>query len=127
VGGVGQQAADRDHSVDVQLEGQADHLADERSPFHARLDAAHDHEIRSSWNGCGVGGGGRPGDLTDAALSDRDHRSVDLEVVVVLGIDIGEPLGGELFQDVVDQPGRRLCGVVPALEGRQQHRLVQGR
>ena len=61
------------------------------------------------------------------AGQDGDDRTVDLEVVVVLRVDFGEPLARELSQHVVDQTGRRLRRVIPALEGRHKDRLVQRR
>ena len=125
--GVGEQAADRDDSVDVKLKRETDDFADERAPLHTGLDPANDDEIWAVRDRGRVGRGGRPGDLSNATLADGDHRAVHLEVVVVLGVDIGEPLAGELIQDVVDQTSRGLSGVIPALEGREQHRLVEWR
>src|SRR3954467_9767093 len=124
---VSEQAADGDDPFDIHLKGQADDLADEASPAHARLDTADDDEVRTIGDRGGVSDGRRPGDLSNAALANRDSRAVHLKVVVVLGIHLGEPVTRELLQKVVGEPGGGLCGVVPSFEGRQQHRLVQAR
>src|SRR5690606_3919805 len=68
--------------------------------------------------------GGRPlqGPL---AVDEPDPRSVDLEVVVVLGVHGRDQRGVPGAGQVLDRGGGALPGVVPSLEGRDDDGVVQ--
>ena len=98
----------------------------EGPPAHRRLDALRRGRRRgpgrSRW---------RRGPASSARSSRRrpsssdDARAVDLEVVVVLGVEGRDDLGVPDLGEVVDRARGGLAGVVPALEGRDEHRVAQ--
>ena len=57
--------------------------------------------------------------------SSSDPRAVDLEVVVVLGVERRDDLGVPDLGEVLDDRARGLAGVVPALEGSDHDRVLQ--
>ena len=67
----------------------------------------------------------RPVDLARLALGHPDRRPGDLEVVELLRVDLGDPLGIERDRDRLERGGRRAGGVVPAGEGRDQDRRAE--
>ena len=69
--------------------------------------------------------GGRPGDLALVVGVQLDLRPVDLEVVEVVGVEGEDQLGLVRLGEVLDRAGRRVAGVVPAAEGRHDHRVDQ--
>ena len=106
--------------------GEAQQLDDERPPAHRRLDPVDQDDV------AGVAGaagdqqpGRRPDDPARAVVADLDRRPVDLEVVVVLGVERRDRLGVPLAGQLLDGAAGRLAGVVPALEGRDHHRVAQ--
>jgi len=123
---VGQQRAEQDDELHAQGLQTLDQFLAERPPAHVRLDPVHQDDVPAQPRGRhGLVGRVRVGDRDprrgpDQALGvtalDLDDRPVDLEVVVVLGIDGADR--GRLPGDaqVVDYPARRLARVVPALE-----------
>jgi hypothetical protein len=65
----------------------------------------------------------RPLDPPADATHQRHRRPVDLEVVVVLGVERGEGLGVPDEFQVLERARRCVPGVVPALE-RDDHQRV---
>src|SRR3712207_9305469 len=70
------------------------------------------------------GGGGPPARAATPA-DERDGRPVDLEVVVVLGVERGERGGVPDELEVLQRPRGGVPGVVPALEGDDHHGVGQ--
>ena len=104
--------------VRVEVLDQPEQLAAEPAPAHVRLDAADEHEVEVGAGRAAVGQPGRrPGDPPGDAVDQRHRRPVDLEVVVVVGIDLGQRLGVPDQLEMLDRARRRVAGVVPALEG----------
>src|SRR3954447_18391713 len=58
-------------------------------------------------------------------LIEPDHGAVHLEVVELLGVDRPDDARVPHLDQVVDHRRGRVGGVVPALEGRDHHRLDQ--
>jgi hypothetical protein len=54
-------------------------------------------------------------------------RAVDLEVVVVVGVEFGERLGIPHQFEMLDRTGRGIAGVVPALERRHEYGVGERR
>ena len=71
--------------------------------------------------------GGRPLDAPLLALGLGDRRPVDLEVVELLRVELGDRLGRPDLLQVLDGGGRGVGGVVPPLEGRDGHGGAQHR
>ena len=69
--------------------------------------------------------GRRPGDPARAVVVEHDVGPVDLEVVVVLGVERARSARRPRPSQVLDRGRRRLAGVVPALEGRDHDRVAQ--
>ena len=68
---------------------------------------------------------GGPVDLARLALGEPDRRPRDLEVVELLGVDLGDRLGVERGRDRLERGGRGARGVVPARERGDQHGRAQ--
>jgi hypothetical protein len=66
--------------------------------------------------------GGGPGDRARTVV-DGDLGTVHLEVVVVLGVELGDLDRGPDLLEVQHGAARRLAGVVPALERAQHDRV----
>src|SRR3954447_15795943 len=125
---VGQQGPERDHGGHVELPRVADDLCGVGLPSHRRLDAADEDDVPlGPRRPRPVQPRGRPGDGPPAVLVERGHRTVDLEVVVVLGVELRDRCRVPDPAEVAHRAARGLAGVVPALEGRDQHRVAQRR
>ena len=122
---VGHQGAEGEDQLDIGGLRELHQLDGERPPPERRLDPVDQHDIAADRR---VGGdedaGGAP---TDPALStvDDDPGPVDLEVVVVLGIERGDRLGTPELAQVLDDRRSGIPGVVPAFEGGDHDRVVQ--
>ena len=126
VRGLGQQRAERDHQLDPEVVGAGQQLGAELAPPHVGLDAAQQDDVAVRARRPGdVHLRRGPGDPPHAVLGGAHHRAVDLEVVEFLGIDDRDDLGVPHLDQVVHHPRRRSGGVVPALEGSDQHRVVE--
>jgi hypothetical protein len=123
---VGHERAQGDDGGDLDRLGELHQLDGEGPPAERRLDALHQHDVAAER---GVArdqdAGGAPADAALAALGDH-ARAVDLEVVVVLGVERGDDLGPPDLGQVLDHGTGGLAGVVPALEGSDHHRVAQG-
>jgi len=123
---VSKKCAEGDDHLDLQHRREVEDLLAERAPAHARLDAAHEDDVPGLVRDPGEQEpGGRPVDGADAVAVDLDVRPVDLEVVVVLGVEAGQELGAPLRLEVLDRRGGRVGGVVPARERGDDHRVDQ--
>jgi hypothetical protein len=126
VGHVGEEGAERDDHLDLELFGDADDLGTERAPLQLRLDAEEHHGVA-----LGAGQGrrhhlvGRPGDLAGDAVHQAHLRAGRREVVEVLGVERGERAPAPALGEVAG--GGRGCvgGVVPALERGHEHGPAQ--
>ena len=122
---VGQQGADGQHGRHAESLGQLDQLEREGAPAHGRLDALHEHDVAVE---AGLGrdedAGRRPRQHA-AALVEHDAGPVDLEVVVLLGVEGGDDLGVPDVRQVAHRARGGLARVVPALEGSDEHGLGQ--
>ena len=96
------------------------------APAHVRLDAPDEDDVALAARRPGDRDArGRPLD-PPADPADQGHRGpVDLEVVVVLGVERGQRSGVPDQLEVLDGPGRGVPGVVPALERDDHHRVVE--
>ncbi len=126
VRGVTEQRAQDHHQLDAQLVGEAQQFVAERAPAHGRFDAPDEHQVtrllaadpdhREARR--------RPCDLSHSGV--HPHRGpVDLEVVVVLGVQGREDLALPLLVQVRDRGGGGVAGVVPALERGHHHWVDQ--
>ncbi len=85
---VGQQRAERHDHLHAELVAALEQLGRERLPPHVRLDAAdQDHVAADVGQPRERDPRRRPGDEPPAVVVEGDHRPVDLEVVVVLGLE----------------------------------------
>src|SRR5512133_149696 len=121
VGDVGQQGAHRDQHLDPQAGGDLDDLGGEGPPAQVGLvPSDHDQVVVGRGQAGGAQLDGRP--LDPPVAVDQPHRGPGgLEVVELLGVDGGEGLGRQGVPDRVQGGGGGLAGVVPAVEGGQQH------
>lgn len=126
VRGVAEQCAQDHHHLHAQLMGEAQELVAERAPAHRRLDTADQDEIAGFVPADADHGepGGRPGDLAYPAVQPH-RRPVDLEVVVVLGVERREHLALPLPVQVRDRCGSGVTCVVPSLERGHHDRVDQ--
>src|SRR5918996_3486466 len=126
VGHVGQQCSERDDAFDAELRCQAEQLGTEGPPPDVRLDAPDQDNVaaRALRPGKRDTGSG-PVQASHARLVHGDGRTVDLEVVVLLGVELGEGDGLPRHLEVLDDRGRRLARVVPSLERGHQDGVVQ--
>ena len=122
---VGQQRADGDHHLDPKAGGNLDDLGREGPPAQVGLvPTDHDQVVVGGREVGGAQLDRRP--LDPPVPVDQPHRRAGrLEVVELLGVDGGEGLGGQPVRDRVQGGGGRLTGVVPAIEGGQQHRPTE--
>src|SRR5206468_12945923 len=68
-----------------------------------------------------------PGDVPPAVLVDVGQGAVHLEVVVLLGVELGDRSRVPDLAQVADGSARGLARVVPALEGGDQDGVAQRR
>ncbi len=103
-------------------------LGAELPPAHVGLDAADQDDVAVQVGRRGHRDlGARPGDPAVAVLVGADDRPVDLEVVEVLRVDgADDPRPPHLASGGRPRDGRGVRGVVPALEGGDDHRVHQG-
>jgi hypothetical protein len=122
VGDVGQQGAHCDQHLHAQAGGDLDDLGGEGPPAQVGLvPPDHDQVVLGGGQAGGAQLDGRP--LDPPVAVDQPHRGPGgLEVVELLGVDGGERLGRQGVPDRVQGGGGGLAGVVPAVEGGQQHR-----
>src|SRR3712207_1971954 len=126
VRGVGEQGAEADHGARVELLAQLDQLLAEAAPAHVGLDAADQDDVPVGARRAGHrDAGGGPLDPAADPADERDGGPVDLEVVVVLGVERGERGGVPDELEVLQRPRGGVPGVVPALEGDDHHRVVE--
>src|SRR5690606_20699245 len=98
----------------------------EAAPAHARLDAVQQDEVAvATGRGAQRQSGGGPVDLAGDAVHESDLWPVDLVVVVLLGVQLGEGLGVPDQLEVLDGAAGGVAGVVPPLEGGDEHRISQ--
>jgi hypothetical protein len=121
---VGQQRAERDDLLAAEVGGHGEQLGAERAPSHVRLDAAQQHDVAVVETRHGQPGGG-PLDAADGVFVDAHERAVDLEVVVLVGVEGSDGLAVPHPLEMLDPGGGRLAGVVPPLECRDQDRIAQ--
>ena len=106
--------------------GDAGHVVGERAPPQLGLVSdEHDQVV------CGVGQAGdvdgRGGPFDDALAVDQAHeRAGDREVEEVLGFDRADLVGYEVVAYVAGCGAGCLASIVPALEGRQHDRVLEG-
>jgi hypothetical protein len=123
---VGQQRAERDDELDAELLRQLDDQLREGAPAEVRLDAEQQHRVSREARRRGVVEGVlRPFDPTRQPLVERDVRSGRLEVDEALRVDVPEPLGVPDAPEVAAGERRALTAVVPAAEGRHEHRTIE--
>ncbi len=122
---VSEESTDGDDGRDTEPLGELEQLDREGPPAHRRLDALHEDDVPVQ---AGLGGDEDacrgPGQHAPTVL-ERHARTVDLEVVVVLGVEGRDDLGVPDLREMADRARGRLAGVVPALEGRDEHRVDQ--
>jgi hypothetical protein len=120
-----EQGAQRHERGDTDLTGILEQLDGEGTPTRRRLDALDEDDVAVQQGGLGQQDASRgPADATLAVLDD-DPGSVDLEVVVVLGIDGCNGLGVPHVDEVLDRRCGGLARVIPALEGGDHDRVAQ--
>ena len=118
---VGEQRAERDDELDVEIAREVEHELREGLPAQARLDAEQQHDVAvGARDPSVVEGVLRPLDLPRHPLVERDVRPVRLEVDEALRIDVREPLGVPDAREVARGERRTLAAVVPAPEGCDQ-------
>ena len=122
---VGHERAEGEHGGDAGLLGELHQLDGEGAPAERGLDALHQDDVAVDARGRGQQDPGGPPADPAAALVEHDPGAVDLEVVVVLGVERRDGLGIPDVDEVVDDSRRRLAGVVPALEGGNHHGVAQ--
>ena len=94
-----------------------------RPPAHAGLDAADDDDVPGLTGQAAHGDPGRgPGDEPLPVGVQPDVGPVDLEVVVVLGVQLSDLLRAPDVLEVLHRAGGRLTCVVPAFERRDRVR-----
>ena len=122
---VGHQRAEGDDHRDVGGLGELHQLDGEGAPAERRLDALDEHDVAAERGVRRDEHAGRaPADPSPAVL-EQHPGPVDLEVVVVLGVERRDDLGVPDLGQVLDDGTRGLAGVVPPLEGRDHDRVVQ--
>jgi hypothetical protein len=128
VGRVGEQCAEGDDERAAQLVARGQQLGAELPPPHVGLDPTdQDHVAVQVRRGRDGDLAARPGDPAEPVGVRTDNGPVDLEVVELLGVDRPDDPRLPHVHEVVDHSGRCLRGVVPALEGRDHHRVHQVR
>jgi hypothetical protein len=123
---VGEQRAESDHELDVELLGEVDDQLREGLPAHVGLVAGEQDGIAL---GPGKGrvpeGGLRPLDLACDALHQRDMRTRHLEVEEALGVDLRKAVRVPELRQVARCERGALAAVVPAAEGGHEDRAAQ--
>ena len=123
MGGIGEERTEGHDHLDAEVTRDAEQLVGEGLPAHRGLDAVHeDHIARCERNPCHGDAGRRPRDRPDAIL-DGDLGAVDLEVVVVLGVHLGDLSRGPDLLEVQHRGAGGIAGVVPAFERAQHDRI----
>ena len=126
VRGVGEQGAEGDHELAAEVVARREQLGAELAPAHVRLDAADQDHVAVEVGRRGDRDlGARPGDPAVAQLVEPDDGPVHLEVVELLGVDRPDDPRVPDPDQVVDDRRGGVGGVVPALEGGDDHRLDQ--
>ena len=123
---VGQQRAEDDDGVDVELVGDGQQLGAERAPAHVGFHAVHQHDVAVAARRPAVRDPHRrphqlPGDPVDLP----DDRAIHLVVVVRLVVDLHDRVGLPDGVQVLERVAGRVAGVVPALKRRHDDRVVQ--
>ena len=125
---ISKQSAQGHDPLDAEIVDRSKQLGAEAAPAHVGLDASDQDDVTADPSRSGERDAcGRPVQATDAGLVDGHMRPVDLEVVVILGVDLAEGDRLPAFLQVLDDPRRRLTRVVPPLEGGDEHGIVQVR
>ena len=128
VRGVGQQRTQDDDGLHVELVGDRQQLGAEGAPAHVGLHAVHQHDVAVRAGRTAVRDPHRrPHQLPGHPVDLPDHRPVDLVVVVGLVVDLHDRLGFPDRVQVLERVAGRVAGVVPALEGRDDDRVVEFR
>ena len=118
VRGVGQQRAQDDDGLHVELVGDRQQLRAEGAPAHVGLHAVHQHDVAVRAGRTAVRDPHRrPHQLPGHPVDLPNHRPVDLVVVVGLVVDLHDRLGFPDRVQVLQRVAGRVTGVVPALEG----------
>src|SRR5690606_6592969 len=95
-------------------------------PAHVRLDAPDQHDVAVGAARAAPGDGGRgPLDSPGHAVDELDGGTVDLEVVVFIGVDVDERTGVPFECEMLDRAAGGVCGVIPSLEGCEQNGSAQ--
>ena len=125
VGDISHESAEGDDHRHVGGLRELHELDREGAPPERRLDTLHENDVAPE-RGVGRDEHPRraPADPSFAPL-EEDSRTVDLEVVVVLGVEGGDDLGVPDLGKVLDDRTGGLAGVVPPLERRDHHRVLQ--
>ena len=123
---VGQQRAERDEELDPEVACEVDDEPRERAPAEVRLHAEEQHRIAvHSLRARVVEDRLRPVDSPRVTVLQPDLRPRRLEVEEALRVDLGESLRVPGLREVAGGERGALPSVVPAAEGRDQHRPLE--
>ena len=124
---VGEICADQQTALDAHVDGELDDGLAVAPPAGMRLDGEAGDELEALRGHAVAERVGRPVDLARVARLIADFGPVDREVVVVVGIDLGERNGAHDVVDETNRTRRGFAGVVPALERQHEGRLSEDR
>ena len=125
---IREQRPERDHHLDTELPSKIDDHAGEGLPAEVRLDSEQENGVAIEIRNRGVVEGIlRPVDVSRLAVDEGDVRAGRLEVVEILGLDLGEAIRLPDLGEIAACKRRALTSVVPAAECGDQNRLAQVR
>ena len=105
---LGEQRPERHHQLDAEVVERGEQLGAELAPAHVRLDAAQQHHVAVAGPGAGRRDLRRgPGDPAVPVLVGADRRTVDLEVVELLGVDAPTTAASQTRSGGRPRPRRR--------------------
>ena len=117
VGTVGQECTQGHSQGDPQFGRQDENLLAELAPAHVGLNAVDEDNVASGqWQSSHVQARGWPGEAANTLFVEGDHGAIDLVVVVVLRVHLGERSGTPGLPEVIDRVTCRVARVVPSLK-----------